>query len=768
MGTGCLDHLGTSLSRAHHYSRDVRAVSTPPLEPSAATTDIGHPASGRMRQVVVGKAGSIVVTEVPIPTPCPGEVLVRTEYSLISSGTESAVRSQSGSLSALGRKALSDPRFRSKALDRLRTHGIRATLQEARRRASSDQALGYSAAGTVAAVGSSVSDLAIGQRVAAAGAGYANHAEWIAVPRTLVSRVPDDVPSDHAAFATVGAVALHAFRLGRCELGGTVAVVGLGLVGQLAAQIADAAGCRVVGVDPLSARCERARLAVPAGIFLTQSDLLLVALGDLTNGVGADAVLITASTADPTLANSSLRLARDRGRVVAVGDVRLTLDRDVMYRKELELVVSRSYGPGRYDPDYEERGIDYPVGYVRWTVGRNLDTVLGLIERGRLRLDPLITASIPVAEAARAYQLLNQPDEHLAVLLRFAGSLHSPQLKSDADIPTSIAQVRPVQPPIRLALIGPGQFATGTLIPALTQLRDRLLVTTVVASTGSNAASVARRLSAAHASTSLDDALAGADFDAVLIATRHDTHAGLARRCLAAGRHVFVEKPLGLTVEDCQSATAEAEAQHLGLMVDFNRRFSTYSTRLKSDISTLPGGVAVTYSVNAGRLPMDHWLLDRKIGGGRILGEAVHFLDFLCWLFDSDPIAIMADPRAVLDAGNEVLCTLTFPRGCSAVLLYSARGSPRMPKERIDVIAGGHSWTIDDFRRLERDSQLVHRGQQDKGHTQALASFAAYISGSGHNPSLPTGKDGLRATRLALEVQGLRSPRYPGSTSHEP
>jgi len=679
-----------------------------------------------------------------------GSVLIATEHSLISSGTErSAVAARGGPFS-LAKRAITDPALRAKATQRIRTQGVGASFDEARRRAAKAQALGYSAAGRVLDVGSDVVGIRIGEQVAAAGTDYATHSEIICVPQALVTRIPEGVSSQHAAFTTLGAIALHGLRLSGATIGEKLVVVGLGLVGQLAVQLAAAAGCRVYGVDPSERRCQRARTAVADGVFAaTLGDLTGIIESD-TFGGGVDAVLVTAATSNPTLANESLRLLRDSGRLIIVGDVPLHLDRTLMYRGELNVQVSRSYGPGRYDFNYEERGRDYPIGQVRWTEGRNFAAVLDLIQRKRIDVAPLITAIVPITEAPRAYGLASDRENHLAVLLSYGSDLTDSGPRAAAPR-LSITAHRAHRSQLAVALVGPGAFATSVLVPALRAIQECAVVA-VVARRPSDSRSGALLLSANYSTGDMDEVLADPGIDAVVIATQHDSHAELARRALRAGKHVVVEKPLGLTLDDCAGVVGAAAESGKLCMVDFNRRFSPHAHILRREIASLTSGTTLVYRVNAGQLPHDHWLLDPERGGGRILGEAVHFLDLLCWMFDGAPSEVVSDPEAVADPVNETVCTLVFPRGRSATLVYSSQGSADTSKEWIEVLGGGHTWTLDDFRCTRRDGKVLTKGRQSKGHEAALRHFVR--AALGHTPLRVTAADGMRATRLALEVQG--------------
>lgn len=674
--------------------------------------------------------GAITLADVPAPARGPASLLVRTRFSVISAGTERAVM-EMGRASLLG-KARARPDLVRKVVEAGRSEGIAATYAKVRGRLDEPNPLGYSLAGAVLETGDDA-PAAPGEFVACAGAGLASHAEVVSVPRTLCARVPEGVVAEDAAYATVASIALHGVRLTGVGLGDVVAVVGLGLVGQLTLELVAAAGCVALGADPDPGRVDLARAA---GFFATLDPGELEAeAARLTAGRGADGVLITAASRGAAPLATGTTAARERATVCIVGDVAVESPRAPLFAKELKLVVSRSYGPGRYDPTYEEGGIDYPAGYVRWTEGRNLEEVLRLMGSGQLRPGRLTTHTFDLAEGPAAYELLESDEPSLGILLRYPGAaradgraLRLPQAGRPRLRDAGRGLRRVTGRTTRVGMIGAGTFARGVLMPQLTR---RAELTAVATATGVSARASAERFGATLATTDAEAVLQSPNVDAVVVATRHDTHADYAARALAAGKHVFVEKPLGL--DDAEVATVEAAAAESDavLMVGFNRRFAPLAGRLREALGAR-GPLVISYRVNAGRVARDHWTQDPSIGGGRIVGEACHFVDFAMFLTGSVPTAVDA---AGIGGGSEpredsFAATLRFGDGSVAVIVYSALGDSALPKERIEVLGEAGAGVLEDFRTL----QLYRQGHEDKvnrrrdkGHA---AEVEAFLSGA--------------------------------------
>jgi predicted dehydrogenase/threonine dehydrogenase-like Zn-dependent dehydrogenase len=697
------------------------------------------------------KDGAINVVEVHAPELRPGWLLVANRASLISAGTE-RTKIATGEKNLL-QKARARPDLVKKVVDKARAEGIRSALDTARDRLEALAPIGYSSAGIVLEVGDGVDGIAPGDRVACGGEG-AGHAEILAVPRNLVAAIPEGVAFEDAAYATVGAIALHGVRQAEVGLGDTVGVIGLGLVGQLAARLLAAAGCRVVGIDLDDAAIELVRPVATTAVARTDASLEAI-VHAATDALGLDAVLLCASSASSDPLELAANLARDRGRIVVVGETRIDVDRAPLYEKELELRMSRSYGPGRYDREYEERGRDLPPGYVRWTEQRNMQAFLDLVAAGRIVPSELTTHRFPIDDASEAYRVVVHPEEGeraFGVLLTYA--------EQPAPVaPTALREPRTprtAQPGV--AVVGAGAFARSTLLPALRDEGARLVA--VASSRGLSAADVASRFRFERAG-SFDEILADDAVDAVVIATRHAGHATLAAAALRAGKAVFVEKPLALTWEQLQEVES-ALARDSMLMVGFNRRFAPLVDRLHAELAGA-GDLVLSLRVNAGPLPDDHWLHDPEDGGGRLLGEGCHFVDLLAHLAASP--AVSAHAVAVPQPGRPIHCSDSFTahiRFGDAVgtLVYSGGGDPRLPKERLEAFGGGAAAVLDDFRLL-----AVHRNgkrgewksSHDKGHRAEIKRFLGAVAGQAEPPSAQSFLD---STRLTLDLaDSLRSGR---------
>lgn len=704
-----------------------------------------------MKQVIQSlRTGETMLADVPVPTPKPGAALVRTAASLVSAGTERMLV-DFAQKSLLG-KARSRPDLVRQVWDKARREGLFTALDAALNRLDRPMPLGYSSAGTVVALGEGLEGFRIGDRVACAGGGYAVHAEYAAVPRNLLARLPEDVDFESAAFATLGAIALHGFRLAEVQLGERVAVIGLGLLGLLSVQIARAAGCEVLGVDLDSDRVARAArlgaLAVPRADAEARADAF-------SRGRGVDAVLICADTPSDDPVHLAGAIARDRARVVAIGAVGFNLPRKLYYEKELTFLPSRSYGPGRYDPAYEEGGQDYPVGYVRWTEGRNLESFVELLAAGRVAVQPLITHRFPIERAPEAYDLITgkTKEPFMGVLLTYgsAGAEVRSARVSIANAPHFAGST----PPIKLGVIGAGNFATAIMLPAIRKLPDIELVG-IASASGLSARHAAKQFGARYAASDEKQLLKDPDINTVAILTRHDTHARLVVAALQAGKHVFCEKPLAVN----SSQLAEVREQLLGsgkreaesgdksliptspiLTVGFNRRFAPLAQRLQAFFANRAEPLYAHYRVNAGYLLPTHWLHDPVQGGGRIVGEACHFVDFLAFLVGQPPAAVSA--VSLPDGGryraDNVQMTCTFSDGSVGTVAYLANGDKMFPKERVEVFCEGRVAVLDDFRMLElvgggRREVSRSRLRQDKGHRGIWEAFVQAIIGGGPPP----------------------------------
>ena len=685
------------------------------------------------------RTAEIAVEEVPAPKLLEGCVLVRTAASLVSAGTERASSEFAGR--NLFQKARMRPDLVREVLSKINRDGLAATLSAVRTRLDQPGVLGYSSSGTVIAVGEGVTAFNVGDRVACAGTGHAVHAEFACVPRLLVARIPSgSVSFDEAAFTTLGAVALHGVRNTGAKLGDIVAVIGLGLLGQLTVQILKAAGCSVLGMDISR---ERAALALRSGadaVSTSSAEFLDLCL-QASAGHGADAVLITAQSSSNDPVNLAGAIARNHATVVAVGTVAMDIPRRDFYHKELDFRVSRSYGPGRYDPAYEQKGIDYPIGYVRWTETRNMDAFLRLLADGKLNLQPLITHRFPIVQAHSAYDLINgKTDEpSLGVLIEYPDATNNPSRRVDLAV-SDLASVR--HSAVRVGLIGAGSFAIGTLLPAIKRAGEVELIMAAAAK-GAHARHAAAKFGFVSCTTDEQEIIHNPKVNTIVIATRHHLHAPQVIAALNAGKHVFCEKPLCLNqAELTRIAAAYDNQEHRRLlMVGFNRRFAPLAIRMKAFLEDVHEPLSLHYRINAGFIPSDHWLNDPQQGGGRIIAEVCHFVDLLSFLAGSAPIEVEA--RALANSGrysnDNVLCSLRFANGSNAAISYLANGDRSFSKERIEVFGGGTVAVLEDFRRLELirgGKKQVYRSllRQDKGHHGEWKAFVHAIKRGAGSP----------------------------------
>lgn len=708
-----------------------------------------------MKQVLQNmRDGVPQVVDVPVPTPKPGMVLVQNASSLVSAGTERMLAEFAGK-SLLG-KARSRPDLVKQVMDKAARDGLLSTIEAAFKRLDQPMAMGYASAGTIVELGEGVEGFEIGQRVACAGGGYAVHAEYVTVPGNLVVPVPEGVDLDAAAFATVGAIAMHGFRLGGAQVGESVAVVGLGLLGLLTAGIARAAGCRVIGID---LHPQRVQLAQQIGTEAVERHRAIEAVMTFTRQRGADTVLVCADTKSSDPVELAGEIARQRARVVAVGAFGMDIPRRLYYYKELDFVVSRSYGPGRYDTSYEEGGQDYPLGYVRWTAGRNMEGFLDLLAECKLSLDAIITHRFPIERAAEAYELItNKGDKaFIGVLLTY------PQSPID-DLVTArkVNTVAGRQPTgeVKLGVLGAGLYAGTTMLPLLKANKDTVLVG-IASSQGMSASHATRRYNFSYACSGEKQIIKDQQVNTLAILTRHHLHAQQTLAGLRAGKHVFCEKPLAISQRELDEVQKQVQQPDSPLlMVGYNRRFAPLAVMVKDFIDQRREPLAAYYRVNAGLLPLDHWTQDKQQGGGRLIGEGCHFVDFLIWLVGQLPVSFHV--KALPDNGkynqDNLVLTLTFSDGSLGTLAYLANGDKTFSKERVEVFAGGRVAVLDDFRKLEtvyegRSKLQRSRFRQDKGHKAEWQAFVKAIK-SGSVPPIPYDQifTGMRCVLQAVEA----------------
>jgi len=676
-----------------------------------------------------------------MPTPRNGQALVKVEASLVSAGTERMVV-EFAEKSLVG-KARSRPDLVKQVIEKARRDGLVNTAQAAFNRLDQPMALGYSSAGTIIALGKNMQGFKVGQRVACAGGGFAVHAEYNVVPRNLLTPLPENVVFESAAFTTLGAIAMHGFRLAEPQIGETVAVIGMGLLGLLTAQIASAAGCNVLGID-----IDPARLTLASSLGL-QSAARAQAVDSaqaFTNNRGFDVILICADTSSNDPVELAGTIARDRARVVATGAVGLTIPRKIYYEKEISFINSRSYGPGRYDSNYEENGQDYPLGYIRWTEGRNFEAVVDLMSKDKLKVKPLVTHRFPIEKATQAYDVITgkKKEPFLGVLLTYPETvekLESPKVVR-FNVPTRRPEpVEGFKPATcKLGVIGAGLFANAVLLPAIKKAEDIELIG-IASSGGLHAQHSGKKFGFKYATSDDDEILKDPNINTVAILTRHDSHTDLVIKALKAGKHVFVEKPLAINSAQLSAISKQLKASQSLLTVGFNRRFAPLANSLNSVLSNSHEPKHIHYRINAGPIPLNHWTQDPEIGGGRIIGEACHFVDFITFLVGESPVSVTA--HALPDGGkyreDNVSMTFTFPDGSIGVVDYLANGDKSFPKERVEAFCGGQVAVLDDFVSLQitrAGKMKEEKATQDKGWVNEWKAFTKAIQ-EGSEPPIP-------------------------------
>jgi predicted dehydrogenase/threonine dehydrogenase-like Zn-dependent dehydrogenase len=718
-----------------------------------------------MKQVLQNrKTGRPFVGEVPAPALQKGRVLVRTVASLISAGTERAAVELVSK--GLVQEARQRPDLVKAVVAKVKSEGLLNTFASVRDKMAASQSLGYSAAGIVEAVAEDVTEFRAGDRVACAGVGFASHAEVLSVPKNLCVQLPDGVSFESGAYGTLGAIALQGVRLAEPTLAESVVVIGLGLVGQLTVQLLKANGCRVFGLDLDQSRVALA-LELGADKAVVSSEAAAKEIETWTRGHGADAVLITAATDSNQPIELAARVSRLKGRVIVVGMTGMDIPRAPFFSRELKLVISMSYGPGRYDPEYEERGHDYPLPYVRWTEKRNIESFLELIADGRLNVERLTTHRFPIAEADRAYQLISGElqEPNLGVVLNY-----DPESEVIRKVPLNVrsvaaSPVRKSEKSIGLGVIGAGGYVPAMLLPHFKN--ERVEFRSIATATGVTAHDVGKRFGFAHAMSSGEEVLDDASVNLVVIGTRNNTHAELARGALERNKHVFCEKPLALNDEQLESVLEAARNSSAKLMVGFNRRFAPLTQRAKEFFNNVDAPLSVLYRVNAGRIPNEHWMQNAEEGGGRIIGEGCHFIDLIQYLVGAPPVSVFAESigarsSKIVDA-DSVIITLRFADGSNGSVAYLAEGDKGLAKERVEIFGAGRAFVLDDFRRATlykdgREEQVALKAQ-DKGQQEQVRVVCASVLQGGAAPiSLDELAATTRATFRVLDSLRERQP----------
>jgi predicted dehydrogenase/threonine dehydrogenase-like Zn-dependent dehydrogenase len=700
-----------------------------------------------MKQILQSlKTGATEVADVPCPAVGRGKLLIGTTRTLVSAGTERMLI-EFGKAGWVD-KARQQPDKVRMVLDKIKTDGLLPTVDAVFNKLDQPLPLGYCNVGRVMDVGAGVTAFAVGDRVISNG----KHAEAVSVPVNLCAKVPDSVSDDEAAFVVVAAIGLQGIRLVQPTLGEAVVVTGLGLIGLVTVQLLRAQGCRVLGLDFDADKLAMARAMGAEVVNLAAGEDPVAAAQRFSRGRGVDAVLITASTKSNEPVHQAAQMCRKRGRIVLVGVTGLELSRADFFEKELSFQVSCSYGPGRYDPTYEDKGNDYPVGFVRWTEQRNFEAVLDMMADGRLDVKPLISHRFAIDDAEAAYALVGGAGPSLGILLEYSQDEKSALDVRRTTVPLPAAAATSASS-CSLGVIGSGNYATGVLIPAFKAVGARLKV--VASSAGVSGLHAGRKFGFEETTTDTSGVLADPVVNTVVITTRHDSHASLVIEALKAGKNVFVEKPLCLTLAELTAIEAVAAAAPGRLMVGFNRRFAPHIVQVKRLLGGVGGPKAFVMTVNAGAIPAEHWTQDREVGGGRIVGEACHFVDLLRFLAGA-PIVEWRRMDMATATGDTLSLQLGFADGSIGTVHYFANGPKSFPKERLEVFAAGRALQLDNFRRLTGFAwpgfSKMNLWRQDKGQKECAAAFVRAIEAGGPAP-IPF-DELIEVARISIEVAG--------------
>ena len=685
-----------------------------------------------MKQVIQNfKTGELYVDDVPLPSLSEGMVLIENNFSLISAGTErGTVKVAQANLI---NKARQRPDLVAQVIQNIKKEGLSATISKVRAKLDSLKALGYSSSGVVIASMDSAGLFRTGDRVACAGVDYASHAEIVAVPQNLVVKIPDEVSLEDAAFTTLGAIAMQGVRQADARIGEKVCVIGLGLLGQITCQLLRANGCAVFGIDLSESFVSIANGHSADKALLRNDPNLLIACDNFTNGHGFDTVIITAATQSNDPVELAGELARKKGQVVVVGVVPMNVPRDPhYYRKEIDIKMSCSYGPGRYDVDYEENGKDYPYAYVRWTEQRNMESFLDLIARKYINLKPLTTHIIDITDAEKAYDIIlgKVKEHHIGILLKYAEN----ELKSRSTINIS---TKPLAT-INTGFIGAGSFAQSYLIPNVKAFGGSL--DGVVTSRGITAKNVGDKFGFNFCSSDVNDILKNEKVNTIFIATPHSSHADLVIRSLAANKNIFVEKPLAVNIEELNSVIEIKKKHTQPLMVGFNRRFAPVSERIKKEFNNSGEPMVINIRINAGFIPKDNWLQQKDIGAGRIIGEMCHFIDLMQYFTNSEPVKVYADcinsTNDKITPADNITILIKFKDGSVGNLTYLANGDKGMPKELIEVFSGSRIGVINDFRdgHIYKNGKITKLKSSGKGHKEEVGAFINALKSGNNSP----------------------------------
>ncbi|PKP61719.1 oxidoreductase [Candidatus Atribacteria bacterium HGW-Atribacteria-1] len=680
-----------------------------------------------MKQVLI-KKGKAIIEDIPAPMVSEGNVLVRVVYSCISAGTEMAgLKSSSENLLY---KAIHQPQNIKKGLNLIKQKGILKTKNILKSTFESGAPTGYSASGVVIEIGNKIKDIKIGDRVACAGAGYANHAEYIEVPKNLLVKMPKDLSFKEASTVTLGSIAMQGVRRAEVKLGENIAIIGMGTLGQLASQIVTAAGARVVAIDLDDRRLTIAQVNGARYVLNSTKENIVEEVIKISEGYGVDSVLITAATSSKEPLAQAFQMCRKKGKVILVGTVGMEINREDMYKKELDFYISTSYGPGRYDPNYEEKGMDYPYHYVRWTENRNMQEYLKMLTEGKIQLNNIIEKVYKIEEATQAYQEFEKvEDKPLIVLLKYKQDVEK-KINRRVEINS---QFKLTSDKIKIALVGAGSFAKGVHLPNLEKLNDFYDTYAIMSRTGSNATSIARQYKAKYATTNYQEILNDSDVDMVMICTRHNLHAQYSIEAMKKGKAVFVEKPMALNKKEMEEVFKTIQETGVPYLVGFNRRFSKYAAAIKEHLTERINPVIINYHMNAGYIPLDHWVHTEE-GGGRIIGEACHIFDLFNYFVDAEIESISVNsisPKTEnISSQDNVVVTLKYKEGSICTLTYTALGDKSYPKETLEIYFDNKMVTMNDYKNLKSYGikiANIHSKLSEKGHYEELIDFAQAI-----------------------------------------
>ncbi|MAD13176.1 MAG: oxidoreductase [Flavobacteriaceae bacterium] len=704
-----------------------------------------------MKQILINQ-GIIEVKKVPAPSVEKGKILVKVVNSCISSGTELSMIKGSGI--PLWKRAINDPKKAIEFAKKTIKDGISESKSTIQNVLQSDMPIGYSNSGYVIAVGDGISNVKIGDRVACAGAQCAFHAEIVSVPMNLFVKIPKNVSFADASTVALGAIALQGVRRVEPTLGEFIVVVGLGILGQLTVQLLKANGCTVAGIDP---NTERLEISLSTGLDFAVKDDVVSNLQKLTNGQGVDAVIITAATSSESVLKQAFQMCRKKARVILVGSVPINIDRNDIYVKELDFKISSSYGPGRYDEEFEEKGLKYPIGHVRWTETRNMDAYLNLIEKDKLNLELIKSPVFPIEEAICAYDSLNQLSPPLLTLIEYSDNvLEKPETVYYSN---HNSKIKIKDGKLRIALIGAGNYAKNIHLPNLKNCSDKAQLYAVCSRTGYNANEVAKLFNANYSTTSIDEILSDKNIDAVIITTRHNQHANLALQSLKSGKHVLVEKPLALTQDEIEEIKQFYNETPHGpvLLTGFNRRFSSHLLNLKELLSNRTNPIIINYQMNAGYIPNDSWIHGTE-GGGRNKGEACHIYDLFTFLTDAKVIKTTVNSlnptNKFYKKDDNFIATFSFDDGSIANLLYTSLGHKYFSKEKMDVFFDGKVVSLDDYRKsvlISEKTNSINTKKIDKGQPELLSNFIEAALGQRSWPIELWHQ--IQATEMAIEVE---------------